>query len=145
MKPTKNFELHNFQLHTVRNHTGFTLLEVMVALSIIAIALVSVYKLHGQTIDMFNDIKFYTSAPLLAQSKMAEIETLDADELGDNSGDFGDDFPGFNWQVTVNEVESEALETFAENLKRIDLTISLNDDQFIYHFRKYQLMTDTEQ
>ena len=144
MKPTKNFELHNFQLHTVRNHTGFTLLEVMVALSIIAIALVSVYKLHGQTIDMFNDIKFYTSAPLLAQSKMAVIETLDADELGDNSGDFGDDFPGFNWQVTVNEVESEALETFAENLKRIDLTISLNDDQFIYHFRKYQLMTDTE-
>ncbi len=139
MKPTKNFELL-----TVRNHTGFTLLEVMVALSIIAIVLVSVYKLHGQTIDMFNDIKFYTSAPLLAQSKMAEIENMDADELGDNSGNFGDDFPGFNWQVTVNEVESELLETFAENLKRIDLTISLNDDQFTYRFRKYQLMTDTD-
>jgi general secretion pathway protein I len=139
MKPTKNFELL-----TVRNHTGFTLLEVMVALSIIAIVLVSVYKLHGQTIDMFNDIKFYTSAPLLAQSKMAEIENMDADELGDNSGDFGDDFPIFNWQVTVNEVESELLETFAENLKRIDLTISLNDDQFTYRFRKYQLMTDTD-
>jgi general secretion pathway protein I len=139
MKPTKNFELL-----TVRNHTGFTLLEVMVALSIIAIVLVSVYKLHGQTIDMFNDIKFYTSAPLLAQSKMAEIENMDADELGDNSGDFGDDFPSFNWQVTVNEVESELLETFAENLKRIDLTISLNDDQFTYRFRKYQLMTDTD-
>ncbi|MDM8553692.1 prepilin-type N-terminal cleavage/methylation domain-containing protein [Desulfococcaceae bacterium HSG7] len=139
MKPTKNFELH-----IVRNHTGFTLLEVMVALSIIAIALVSVYKLHGQTIDMFNDIKFYTSAPLLAQSKMAEIETMDADDLGDNSGDFGDDFPGFNWQVTVNEVESELLDTYAENLKRIDLTVSLNDDQFTYHFRKYQLMTDTD-
>ncbi len=139
MKPTKTFELH-----TVRDHTGFTLIEVMVALSIISIALVSVYRLHGQTIDMLNDIKFYTAAPLLAQSKMAEIETLAADELGDNSGDFGDDFPGFNWQVTVNEVESETLETFAENLKRIDLTISLNDERFIYHFRKYQLMIDTE-
>jgi len=139
MKPTKNFELH-----TVRNHTGFTLLEVMVALSIIAIALTSVYKLHGQTIDMFNDIKFYTSAPLLAQSKMAEIEIMDADDLSDNGGDFGDDFPGFNWEVTVNEVESELLETFSENLKRIDLTVSLNDDQFTYHFRKYQLMTDTD-
>ncbi len=139
MKPTKNFELH-----TVRHNTGFTLLEVMVALSIISIALVSVYKLHTQTIDMFNDIKFYTSAPLLAQSKMAEIEVMDADELSDNSGDFGDDFPGFNWQMTINEVESEALDTFAENLKRIDLTISLNDDQFSYHFRKYQLMIDTE-
>ncbi|MDM8539531.1 prepilin-type N-terminal cleavage/methylation domain-containing protein [Desulfococcaceae bacterium HSG9] len=137
MKPTKNFELH-----IVRNHTGFTLLEVMVALSIIAIALTSVYKLHGQTIDMFNDIKFYTSAPLLAQSKMAEIETMDADDLSDNSGDFGDDFPGFNWQVTVNEVESELLDTYAENLKRIDLTVSLNDEQFTYHFRKYHLMTD---
>jgi len=144
MKPTKSFE-PGFQRHTVRNPTGFTLLEVMVALSIISIALVSIYRLHTQTIDMLNDIKFYTSAPLLALSKMAEIETMTADELGDNSGDFGENFPGFNWHVTVSEVESEALETFAENLKRIDLTISSNDEQFMYHFRKYQLLTDTEQ
>lgn len=125
-------------------HSGFTLLEVMVALSIIAIALVSVYKLHTQSIDMLNDIKFYTTAPLLARSKMAEIENLAADELGDDSGDFGDDFPGFDWRVTVNEVESETLDTFAENLKRIDLEVSLNDNQFRYHLRTYQLKIASE-
>lgn len=125
-------------------HSGFTLLEVMVALSIIAIALVSVYKLHTQSIDMLNDIKFYTTAPLLARGKMAEIENLAADELGDDSGDFGDDFPGFDWRVTVNEVESETLDTFAENLKRIDLAVSLNDGQFRYHVRTYQLKIASE-
>jgi len=33
---------------------GFTLLEIMAALSILAIVLVSVYKLHAQTVAMNN-------------------------------------------------------------------------------------------
>ena len=139
----KVFETH--AVNTIRYHTGFTLLEVMVAISIIAIALVSIYRLQTQSIDMLNDIKFYTTAPLLAQSKMAEIEILSLDELSDDSGNFGDDFPGFNWQVAVNDVESETLDTFAENLKRIDLTVSFDDEQFSYDCRKYQLMSDTDQ
>ncbi len=142
MRITATFE--NRVVAEAGPHSGFTLLEVMVALSIIAIALVSVYKLHTQSIDMLNDIKFYTTAPLLARSKMAEIENLAADELGDDSGDFGDDFPGFDWRVTVNEVESETLDTFAENLKRIDLEVSLNDNQFRYHLRTYQLKIASE-
>jgi len=139
----KVFETH--AVNTIMYHTGFTLLEVMVAISIIAIALVSIYRLQTQSIDMLNDIKFYTTAPLLAQSKMAEIEILSLDELSDDSGNFGDDFPGFNWQVAVNDVESETLDTFAENLKRIDLTVSFDDEQFSYDCRKYQLMSDTDQ
>ncbi len=142
MRITATFE--NRVVAEAAPQRGFTLLEVMVALSIIAIALVSVYKLHTQSIDMLNDIKFYTTAPLLARSKMAEIENLAADELGDDSGDFGDDFPGFDWRVTVNEVESETLDTFAENLKRIDLEVSLNDNQFRYHLRTYQLKIASE-
>ncbi|MFO7972965.1 MAG: prepilin-type N-terminal cleavage/methylation domain-containing protein [Desulfobacterales bacterium] len=54
--------------------SGFTLLEIMVALSIIAIVLVSVYKMQAQSISMIYASKFYATAPLLAQLKIAEVE-----------------------------------------------------------------------
>jgi prepilin-type N-terminal cleavage/methylation domain-containing protein len=46
----------------------FTLLEVMVALCILAIVLLSVYRLHSQTISAEHRGRFYTQAPLLARS-----------------------------------------------------------------------------
>ncbi|MCU0593194.1 MAG: prepilin-type N-terminal cleavage/methylation domain-containing protein, partial [Desulfobacterales bacterium] len=49
-----------------RSPQGFTLLEVMVALGIMAIVLVSVYRLHSQTLAMSVESRFYTQAPLLA-------------------------------------------------------------------------------
>ena len=62
---------------------GFTLLEVMAALAIIAIVLVSVYKLHAQTISMNQAARFYVTASLLAQSKISEFETKLPEELTD--------------------------------------------------------------
>ena len=47
--------------------TGFTLLEVSVAVLIMSIVLVSVYKLHSQSIAMNTETRFYTQAPMLAQ------------------------------------------------------------------------------
>ena len=51
---------------------GFTLLEVMVSVAIMSIVLVSVYRLHSQSLTMNTEARFYTQAPMLAQSKLAE-------------------------------------------------------------------------
>ena len=59
-----------------RENSGFTLLEVMIAMAIIAIALVAVFGSQSQSLSLANEAKFSTTAALLAQSKMAEIETL---------------------------------------------------------------------
>ena len=117
---------------------GFTLLEIMVALSIIAIVLVSVYRMHAQTIAMNQSARFYTTAPLLAQRKMAELETKSLKELADGAGKCGDDFPDYNWVVTINDVESQALGKTAENLKKIDVTVSAGNDKFAYNLRTYR-------
>ncbi len=117
---------------------GFTLLEVMVALSIIALVLVSVYKMHAQTIAMNYAANFYTTAPLLAHGKIAELETKALNELADDSGNFGDEFPGYKWNVAIENVESEALGTVAEDLKKIEVTVSLNNDEFTYNLRTYR-------
>ncbi|MBW2492551.1 MAG: prepilin-type N-terminal cleavage/methylation domain-containing protein [Deltaproteobacteria bacterium] len=119
---------------------GFTLLEIMVALSIIAIVLVSVYRMHAQTISMNNETRFYATAPMLAQFKMAEIESESLEDMGDDSGDFGDKFPDYRWNVVVDDVESSALENMAKHLKKIDLIISLNNDEFSYSLRSYKYL-----
>jgi len=118
--------------------SGFTLLEVMVAISIIAIALMAVYKLYAQTLSMNQSLMFNTHAPILAQKKMAEFFILSPDELSDNSGDFGDEFKNYTWKALVETVTSDLLGDMAEDLKRIDLIISFNNDEQSYRLRTYR-------
>ena len=121
---------------------GFTLLEVMVAVSIMAIVLTAVYRLHSQTISMSGSARFYTNAPLLAQRTMSELETKPDEFQGNSSGDYGEEFPGYTWNVQVEDVESEELGEAAEDLKRIDVSVTLNDGEFNYSFRTYRLMPE---
>jgi len=121
---------------------GFTLLEVMVALSIIAIVLVSVYRMHAQTVSMNNEVRFYATAPMLAQIKMAEIESESLKDIGDDSGDFGDEFPDYRWNIVIDDVESTELGNMVKDLKKINLLISLKNDGFIYNLRAYKYLRD---
>ena len=136
----KNKATCNLQSRTrnLRPDFGFTLLEIMVAVSIIAIVLVSIYKMQAQTISMNYEARFYATAPMLAQFKMTEQETKSLEDLTSDSGNFGDDFPGYTWSMDVDDVDSEALGNTAKDLKKIDVTISLNDDEFTYSLRTYR-------
>ncbi len=119
---------------------GFTLLEVMVAVAIMAIVLVAVYRLHAQTIAMSGAVRFYATAPLLAERAMAELELARSNDLGGDSGEFGEAFPGFSWSASVETVDSEYLGQTAEDLKRIDLTVSYNPEGLSYQTRTYRMI-----
>ena len=97
---------------------GFTLLEVMIAMAILAISLVTVYQSQSQSISMAGDSRFLTTASLLAQGRMAEIDAADPRGVVSGSGDFGEAFPDYTWQVEVGDVEESSL------LKRIALTVT---------------------
>ena len=99
-----------------RNTHGFTLLEVMLAMAILAIALVAVFQSQSQSISMTNISRLATTAPLLAQSKMAEIEGMDPKNIGSGSGDFGDNFPDYSWRADVMETE-------ISSFKKIEVTV----------------------
>jgi len=121
---------------------GFTLLEVMVAMAIMAIVLVSVNRMHSQTLTMNAAARFYTQAPMLAQSKLAQLVTDSSGIIAGDSGDFGDKFPGYTWSIATDEVSSEALGEIAADLKRIDMTVSLNRDEYAYTVRTYRFMRE---
>ena len=95
---------------------GFTLLEVMIAMAILAITLVVVFQSQSQSISMAGGARFETTAALLAQSRMAEIEAANPENVASDNGDFGDDFPDYSWQVDVTETE-------IEQLKKIEVTV----------------------
>ena len=116
------------------------MLEVMVALSIIAIVLVSIMRLQGQTIFMNETIRFYTIAPLLAQSKMSEISQDPLADISD-SGDFGMDFPGYTWEAQLSDLNIDVDESPEIKLKKVDINVKLNND-LKFSLRQY-MNTDT--
>jgi general secretion pathway protein I len=126
---------------------GFTLIEMMVAVSIIAIVLTAVYRLHSQTLLMTIGARFYTVAPLLAQNKLVDIELSSEQELAQGTGDFGKDFPDYAWEVTIDDVSSDQLKTGSEQLKgaveklkRIDIKVLFNEGEMVYDLRTYRFM-----
>ena len=118
---------------------GFTLLEVMVAIALIAIALMAVLGSQSQSVSLAGESRFNTTAALLAQSKMAEMESQDPEDLTAASGDFGEDFPGYTWKLAVSNVMLDRPENVSDHLKQVDLTIAWGEDeQFLYALRVYR-------
>ena len=122
---------------------GFTLLEVMVAITIMGIVFTSIFKMHSQTISMTYYSRFYSIAPLLCQKKLAEIERDYKGDETDDSGDFGEDHPGYVWHASVQKVSSEVLEKELKMI-RIDVTVSLDNDDMSHTIRKYAYDGDSD-
>jgi len=96
----------NFDLSDGR---GFTLLEVMVAVAILAIALVAILKANVQSLDTLIETRERTTVSMLAASKMAEVEAVGAANWSEFQGDFGEDYPDFTWRVETAPTEVERL------------------------------------
>jgi prepilin-type N-terminal cleavage/methylation domain-containing protein len=123
----------------LRSHRGFTLLEVMVALGIMAIVLVGAYRLQSQTITMSMESRFHTQAPLLARSALTQLEQSKEREMASSQGDFGREFPGYQWRITVAEAPSQVLgPELSRDMKRIDVMVTLNNGEYSYGFRTYR-------
>jgi type II secretion system protein I len=129
---TPNHKRHNGRMKRT-SKKGFTLLEVMIAVAILAITLVAVFQSQSQSISMAGNARFLTTASLLAQSKMAEVEVIDMRNIKSEAGDFGRDFPDYEWRMTVKEMD-------IETVKKIELVVTnnrmrLNNTYMLAYFR----------
>jgi type II secretion system protein I len=84
---------------------GFTLIEVLVALTIVAFAFVGLLGLHNRNISLIARDQDLTRATLLARQFITEMEVVEQfPELGVSRGEFAN-VPGFYWERDVEETE----------------------------------------
>ena len=132
------------QSRLVSGSDGFTLIEVLISLTIMAIVLVAVFKLHAQSISMSAATRFHTTAALLSQTKLAEITATSLAELTSDSGDFAQPFAGYQWQSVIEDVTSEDLGPVSAQLKKINIAIVFGADQYRYHLTTHHFFQDAD-
>jgi general secretion pathway protein I len=102
---------------TQNKANGFTLIEVLIAMALLAIGLVAVFQSQSQSISMSTDSRFMTTAALLAQSKMVEVEAAAALANRSEDGDFGSDYSQYTWHLEVGDTQ-------LPQFKKIDVTVT---------------------
>jgi general secretion pathway protein I len=91
----------------MRNSRGFTLLETVVALAILAMALMAIFDINSGAVGNHAYAKKLTVATLLARSKMTDLEQKLHDEGFSNdddeeSGDFSrEGWESFKWRAKI--------------------------------------------
>ncbi|MEM7431690.1 MAG: type II secretion system minor pseudopilin GspI [Pseudomonadota bacterium] len=101
-----------------RKPSGFTLLEVLIALAVIGITLAALAGKTLQMLDSANAMSERTYADWIAQNKIAELRLSNTlPEVSSSSGEVYYANLDWAWRAVVSE-------TGVENLYRVDVTVN---------------------
>jgi len=106
-----------------RNKSGFTLIEVMVALAIVAISLGSAIAITSQDIMRADSMQHRTYANWIAQNKLAEYRINNIEpKVGTQDGSIIFSGNNWNWETTISK-------TGVVDLYRMDVAVSIASRQ----------------
>lgn len=110
-------------MKTGDRNSGFTLLEVIVAMTILAMFLVPIYARIIMGFEIAKDTERRAKALRLAQDKMTELEMLPFPEDEEvREGDFGDEYPRYSWKMeTIKTPDLQMMEEFIPALKAMEV------------------------
>ena len=103
------------------SQNGFTLLEVMIALAIVAIALVTLLGLSNSSILAQERIQKLTRATLLAQQLMSEQEVEQNRDWQPKEDVFEEPFAEFRWRITYQD-------TMLSTIKQVNVEVIWGDE-----------------
>ena len=116
---------------------GFTLLETLIALAILAIALVAVFRLHYQSIDLSEEIAFNATAPFLAGQLLSIVEQEGIEDTMHQNGTLEKDLPSYSWQIDIAQVPVPVGEATPPMLWKIDIDI-YSGERLNYHLTTFR-------
>ena len=117
--PVSSLKSSHFILHTSHSHFGgFTFVELLVTMVLISVLLPVVMQTIGLCTRLAGQSRRQIEAACLARTKLTELTASQDWENGSSRGDFGTDWPGYEWTT--------ALATWAEDasLHQLELTVS---------------------
>lgn len=102
-------------------HSGFTLIEVLVALVIVSLGMMAVKTQLDRYVLTAQFMEDKTLASWIGTNKLVELSTLQAwPEVGDSDEEV--EFAGRLWHLEI-----EITQTEVENLRRIDVDVAYAD------------------
>jgi general secretion pathway protein I len=109
----------------MRSERGFTLIEVMVALTIVALSLTAIAASMNQMIDAANTMRDRTYASWIAQNKITEMRLSGTiPEVSTTSGELEYARTDWAWTAVVSE-------SGVENLMRVDVSVSHAGSEYV--------------
>jgi len=97
---------------------GFTLLEVLIALTILGLSLLAMAGKMGRMLNAANTMRDYTYASWIAHNKITELRLANVvPEVSTSSGEL--EYAGTEWAWRADVLESPV-----ENLYRVNVTVS---------------------
>lgn len=106
-------------LTSSRSNSGFTLLEVMIALAIVGTALVTCLGLTNSCLRSHEQVQRITTATMLAQHKMSELEAAARRKELDSvatQGQWSQPYNQYHWEITY-------FDTPVKGVQRVNVAI----------------------
>lgn len=128
---------------TVPKHlsAGFTLMEILVSISIIAIVLVSLFRVQSGSMDLTGAGRFRNTARMLAKKQLALVEKS-MDEKLQEQGRFDPPFENFVWQCRISDMDFSGVadipEKEAGKLKKIELEVKQDNRNRTYDVKTFR-------
>jgi prepilin-type N-terminal cleavage/methylation domain-containing protein len=92
---------HNRTAATGDRRGGFTFIELLATMVLIAVIMPVAMKSIGLCTRLGGLSRRQIEAASLAKTKMTELIVTGEWENGNQRGDFGDDWPGYEWKASV--------------------------------------------
>ncbi|MBI2264037.1 MAG: type II secretion system protein [Armatimonadetes bacterium] len=92
-----------------RSRTGFTLVEVIVALALVGTALLALLSSVSTAVRAEAVYSRHTRAVFLARQKLEQVGRQETLTPAHMEGNFAPDFPNFDWQVTIESTQVPGL------------------------------------
>jgi prepilin-type N-terminal cleavage/methylation domain-containing protein len=102
-----------------RGERGFTLLELLVALAILGSTFTVLLSAHTSAARVEAEARRVLTATALTRDVLSRTEVEGLPVFEKDSGDFGEDFPGYRWEREVSDVPLLPL----QDLKQVTIRI----------------------
>lgn len=109
----------DFKLQTSHSPSrGFTFVELLATMVLIAIVMPVVMQTIGLCTRLAGQSRRQVEAACLAKTKLTELTAAQDWQNGSGRGDFGTDWPGYEWTMTIANWAQDA------TVRQLDLTVS---------------------